>query len=158
MTKVFHIQPEWVEGIPFQRSKRRIRDAIFTILLIPLSWFINIWVFSAVFMVAILYWLADIRAPDKSEIAHFWPEVYVEVRDDGLFQYLPELSGSSELSLLTPWHVLELSSVKQRNGTVQNIRLIDQSLPKGARIINLAHYNDMERLLTQIKQRVRNGT
>ena len=158
MSQIFRIQRGWTETILFQRTRRRIRDAIIASGVILLSWFINIWLFYAVLVIASLFLLAEFSVPNKSQTARNLEGTYIEISELGLMRSTPHLSGSGALSVLTPWHVIKVVSVKRRDGKLHNIRLKDLSLPKGVRTIDLVHYESMEKLFSEIKLRVRDGT
>jgi len=153
MSNVFHIDPAWANAAPVRKRGRLIRDFFVTAALLTACWFIHIYLFWGVVVLACIFWLSEVLSLGVEEAQNFADEYRVELRDDGLFRYYRNTKGQP-LSVLSPWKSLTLQKVRRGDGRVTWIRLIDRDLPRGARTIELEGLADMDSLLSEVEKRL----
>jgi hypothetical protein len=151
MPKTYQIDPSWIAKFPERRRKSRVYSSVITIFVLAAAWLLHPYVFWTAILLTATYWFFDLRPSPQID----WEEICVQPRTEGLFQTGPNLSGGDPLSLLTPWSSLKIKKVKNRGNSVTEIRLADESLPKGARSITLQGYENMEELLSEIQARTK---
>ncbi len=153
MSNVFQIDPVWADAAPVRKRERLIRDFFVTAALLTTCWFIHIYLFWGVVVLACIYWLSEVLSPGVEETQNFADEYRVELRDDGLFRYYRSTKGQP-LSVLSPWQSLMLQKVRRRDGRVTWIRLMDLDLPRGARTFKLEGLKGMDSLLAEVEKRL----
>jgi hypothetical protein len=150
--KIFHFDAGWIQELPAKRRRRRIRDAILTIVGLLLLSYGGLYCLAGGLVFATLWWLFEFRSPKATEMARFWNGTYVEIREDGLYQHCPAtVPDQDSVSLLTPWSALSIGAIEHRDAKVEVIELIDRELPPGVRKRRLEHYENMDALATEIE-------
>ena len=149
MESKYNVDPEWISNRPGEIRRKRTVAIIASAMVFLISLFLSSWVGFFVTILAAIYVIVELK---KREIQY--EDLYVKILDSGLFQSTPDWRGRDPMVLFTPWECLVVDGVKKKGGTIESIRLVDTTLPRGVGTIKIQHLERMDELFSEIRARV----